>query len=223
MIKKITDKIKQLAKMQPPLDLGAFDDPLAKRVSWRPLKVGGSNFTTHKLVYDSLDRLSFRATFGAKFFYGIFLVVGIVMLVALLPLVGSTAAGQSPSPMILLGVIGLLFVTIGAAMMKAGTQPIVFDKARGFFWKGRIAPDEVFDRSRIKEHAELSRVHALQLISEYCHGNKHAYTSYELNIVLEDGERINVVDHGSFRKLAEEAQKLADFLEKPLWNAVARV
>lgn len=40
-----------------------------------------------------------------------------------------------------------------------------------------------------------------------------------LNLVLDDGSRINVVDHGCARSLRAEAHQLATFLDKPLWDA----
>ncbi len=64
-------------------------------------------------------------------------------------------------------------------------------------------------------------MHALQLISEYVSG-KSSYYSYELNLVLDDGSRINVVDHGNLAAIREDAGKLALFLAKPLWDATLR-
>ena len=68
--------------------------------------------------------------------------------------------------------------------------------------------------------AKLDSIHALQLISEYCRGNKSSYYSYELNLVMEDGSRMNVVDHGNQAKLREDAQTLSTFLDKPAWDAI---
>ena len=50
-------------------------------------------------------------------------------------------------------------------------------------------------------------------------GNKSAYYSYEMNLVLNDGKRLNVVDHGNQAKLREDAQTLATFLNVPVWDA----
>ena len=45
-------------------------------------------------------------------------------------------------------------------------------------------------------------------------------SSYELNLVLQDGERLNVVDHGSFDVLREDAAKLGEFLGVPVWDVL---
>ncbi|MBT4819108.1 MAG: hypothetical protein HON70_25600 [Lentisphaerae bacterium] len=79
--------------------------------------------------------------------------------------------------------------------------------------------------------AKLEDIHALQIISEYCRiksadtsgstsrTTTRAFFSHELNLVLEDAKRINVIDHGNLTKLRKDAQALAEFLEKPLWDA----
>ena len=115
--------------------------------------------------------------------------------------------------------IGGVFATVGGCLLYFGTKPIVFDKVRGVFWKGRKKPGEVFDRRSLKNFTGLEVVHALQIISEYCRGSKSSYYSYELNLVLKDGKRINVVDHGSIRKLREDAEILSKFLSIPVWDA----
>ena len=42
---------------------------------------------------------------------------------------------------------------------------------------------------------------------------------YELNPVLNDGSRINVVDHGNLERLRGDAITLSQFLDKPVWDA----
>ena len=67
--------------------------------------------------------------------------------------------------------------------------------------------------------APLSSIHALQLLSEFISGSKNSYYSYELNLVLHDGSRINVVDHGNLERLRSDASTLSQFLGKPVWDA----
>jgi hypothetical protein len=37
-------------------------------------------------------------------------------------------------------------------------------------------------------------------------------------LVLNDGSRINVIDHGNLKRIREDAAALAEFLGKPLWE-----
>ena len=40
-----------------------------------------------------------------------------------------------------------------------------------------------------------------------------------MNLVLHDGRRYNVVDHGDQAKIRADAQALAAFLNVPVWDA----
>ena len=56
------------------------------------------------------------------------------------------------------------------------------------------------------------------MVSEYCSGETSFY-SYELNLVLADGSRVNVVDHGNLPRIRRDAAMLAGFLGVPLGDA----
>jgi hypothetical protein len=43
--------------------------------------------------------------------------------------------------------------------------------------------------------------------------------SYELNLVLKDGSRLNAIDHGNQQALRADSQTIATFINKPLWDA----
>ncbi len=77
----------------------------------------------------------------------------------------------------------------------------------------------MFDRNQLAGFSELDDVHSVQIISEYCRSDKSSYYSYELNLVLNDGGRINVIDHGCIRTMREDFAALAKFLNKPVWDA----
>jgi len=80
-------------------------------------------------------------------------------------------------------------------------------------------------RNTLKHFAELEKVHALQIIAEICSNKTErgrrtkTYHSYELNLVLEDGKRINVIDLTNQDRLRKDAGTLAAFLDKPIWDA----
>jgi hypothetical protein len=219
MLKKLIAKIKSLSKSREPFDPSMFNDPVAIKTSWSPLKGGGANFCTHKLTEVGVHRLEFKASMGAKLFYLIFFFVGVGVLG--LYIFMSLEKGLSNfelkgTPMLLLGGA---FATVGGCLYYFGTKPIVFDKHSGHFWKGRRNPEHVINHDSIKTLAKLDDIHAFQLISEHCSGDKSSYFSYELNLIRKDSTRINVVDHGKLDKIREDAQKLSNFLEKPLWDA----
>lgn len=127
--------------------------------------------------------------------------------------------GASVGASVFLFCFGVLFSGIGVWMWRRGTTPIVFDKQRQRFWKDRKAPHEVFNKDAVRDQAAFGEIHALQIVVEHVQSENSTYQSYELNLVLADGRRINLVDHGSLSRLQADAARLAEFLERPLWDA----
>lgn len=220
MFKDLFQKLKGLASDPAGFDPSTLGDPVAMTTEWTPLKGGGSNFCTHQLVTVNSDQVKFQATTGTILFSLVFLVSGIGVLVLFLFPQLSSGRFTLNIDTIMPTIIGLIFTTAGGFMLAFGTAPAFFDKRNGYFWKGRKNPDEVFDKSTLKDCVLLEHIHALQLVSEFCRGNKSSFYSYELNLVLQDGKRINVIDHGNQYKLQEDAKILAQFLGKPVWNAI---
>ena len=121
--------------------------------------------------------------------------------------------------LILIG-MGVVFFSVGTILAYYGTRPVVFDKISGYFWKGHKRPNRYIEYKRPELFTSLKDIHALQIISEYVRSDKSSYYSYELNLVLENGNRINVVDHGRLNSLREDVEKLSEFLNKPIWDNV---
>jgi hypothetical protein len=220
MFEKLIEKLQSLAKTRVQFDPSKFGDPVAMQVEWIPLKGGGSSFRTHKLVEIDPNRMEFKVSIGARLFYSIFIVMGMAALLVFPAVKFSSEEISFSTDLIVPMLIGLVFVIVGGTMFYFGTLPIVFDKYKGAFWRGRRVPDGVGDTKEIKYFSKFADIHALQLVSEYCHGNKSSFYSYELNLVLKNGSRINVVDHGNLMKLREDAQVLSGFLGKPVWDAI---
>ena len=196
-----------------------FGDPLALRIDWSPAASGGASFRTHRLVQTSAHRIEFAPTVGAKLFYLLFLVVGSGLLVFQANQIRIGQGGMTEQGTFVPLLVGAVFAVAGACMYWFGTTPRVFDQTRAFFWRGRQGPQMMGTAGGSNSSVPFSSIHALQLLSEYVSGNKSSYYSYELNLVLDDGSRINVVDHGNLDRLRRDAQTLSRFLDKPVWDA----
>jgi len=220
MFRNLLEKMKSMVGNRIDFDPSSLNDPVAMQTDWTPAKGGGANFRTHKLVSVSYDRLEFRASTGAKLFYLLFLLVGMGVLIGFSFFKLSSGGFSLDTETLMPLLFSLVFLCVGGWLLYFGTAPIVFDMRKGYFWKGRKAPDEVYNRQTLKYFAKFEQIHALQLISEYCRGNKSSYYSYELNIILKNGKRINVVDHGNQNKLRDDAAILSAFLGKPVWDAI---
>lgn len=64
----------------------------------------------------------------------------------------------------------------------------------------------------------FSQIHALQIVSEFISGKYNNYKSYELNLVLKDATRVNIVDHKDIEQIRIDAQKTSIFLGVPVWD-----
>lgn len=222
MLKLLLQKIQEMAGRRLVIfDPASLNDPVALQTAWAPAKGGGANFRTHRLVTVDHSRLEFKATAGAVVFYLVFLLAGLGMMYFFFS--AAFRAGGSPGvtfAALMPLLIGLIFALVGGVMLYFGTAPIVFDTRQGCFWKGRKSPESTSDKGSVKVYSHLDDIHALQIISEYCSGNKSSYYSYELNLVLKDGQRLNVVDHGNLARLREDGANLSRFLGRPLWDGL---
>jgi len=222
MLKKLKVALKQIASQYAPVpfDASRFNDPLAMQIQWTPVKPGGTNFRTHKLAMIDFNRMEFKTSIGARLFYSVFLLVGLGVGIGFTIAAAKTGTPFFESDFIIPILFGLVFTIAGGVLFYIGAKPVVFDKRSGYFWKCWKAPDKAFNPNAMEDYTKLSDIHALQLISEFIRGDKSSYHSYELNLVLKDGNRVNVVDHGNQVKLQEDARTLADFLGKPVWDAI---
>ena len=218
MLKDILRKLNLIGSGKQKLDPAKFNDPLALTIEWAPASRGGTNFRTHKLVEMDFSRVEFKATLVAKFFYSIFFVAGLAFAIgfSFQEKLFENFKIETIAPVL----FSFVFMAIGFLLYYFGTVPIVFDKGVGYFWKSRKSPQDSPEPGSIKKCALLEDIHAIQLLSEFVRGSKSSYYSYELNLVLKDGKRLTVVDHGNLKHLREDARKLAQFLGVPIWDAI---
>ncbi len=197
-------------------DVSRFNHPLAEQIEWHPLKGGGSNFCTHRLDDSQNDLLVFKATRGAKLFIGIFGFAGLLGLA--IPLAIYFTQDTEWFLLLFAFLFGGIFLGASYLMYHFMTMPRVFDRFYGHYYKGRKKPNEMDVNSK-NPLIDCNDIVALQIIREYIRSDKSRYYSYELNLVLRDGERINVVDHGKIQALREDAEILSTHLGVPVWDA----
>ena len=203
----------------PDVDPGRFNDPVAKQTEWGPLKRGGANFRTHKLVQADANRLEFQPTVMTRVFSLIFVLVGLFVLVPFAFDFEKFSSDFSENPIILtVFIIPIVFPIVGLVFYFTMGKKRVFDRSYNLYYKGKV-PIGPMDPSQIKDAVQLGEIHALQIIPERVTSKNGSYRSYELNLILKDGRRINVVDHGNRNKLLEDANTLAQFLGVPVWDA----
>ncbi|MCG2586983.1 hypothetical protein [Rhodohalobacter sulfatireducens] len=219
MLNKIKHALKKLSSWKPSFDPSKFDDEMALKTEWEPLKRGGTNFQTHKLVEVNYMRIEFRSTMGAKLFSLIFFTIGVGMPIFFGREMLHEVADIYQSDFIFIILFGLIFATVGGWLFYSFSKPVIFDKTLGFYWKGWKKPKRYMAKMEEEISSRIGNIYALQIIPELVRSDNKSYVSYELNLVLRDGSRMNVVDHGSPVKIRDDAKKLAEFLDVPVWDA----
>ena len=214
LFERFGKKLKNVHASQ--VDPSKFGDPVALKTEWTPKSKSSSSFKTHILVQIQPQRIEFKSTWGIKAF-GLFFLAGSFMPIN--DLLFSNPDDNTTGKIIFLSIITLLFFGFGFWMIYESIIPIVFDTQLKYFWKGWKPPNRIFNIKELKCYALIEDIHALQLLSKSVSSDGGSYKAYELNIVLNDGSRLHVIGHGNGKVLQYDANTLAKFINKPLWDA----
>lgn len=194
------------------------NDNFKSSVSTAPLVYGGASFKTNVLVEKSSSKALYKPSIGAALFSFIFLAVGFgVLFFGLVPLFKSNFEIASTNWFLLL--FGLIFSGAGSFMFYRFYKPRVFDKHLGVYYKAYNVDIHKIRRDTSKKYIPLNTIIALQIIGEHVKSDKGSYKSFELNLVLNDSSRKNVVDHGNLKSIIKDAEILSEFLNVPIWHA----
>ncbi|GAG60830.1 unnamed protein product [marine sediment metagenome] len=181
-----------------------IEDPIAQKTEWIPLNRHAASFITHKLIKKSFSQMQFEATLELKIFY-------------LFPAVFGIFLGMvfSDSFNIIIFIICIILILAGLLLYFFNTKPIIFDKNKGYIWKGKIKdyPYQIIENNKIK-YISLNQIYAIQLLRS----SVGWVVSYEINLVLKDGKRYDVIGHYNLEKIKEDAETLSKFLQIPLWD-----
>ena len=230
MLDKLKEAVRSVSDLSKAMqfDPSKFDDPIAEQTEWTTLSQSSTNFKTHKLVTDDVNRAEFKATLGATLFSGIFMGIGLIAFIVWVNTVLQEGISFTFDSLGLL-LFPVIFGGVGYYLFRRNRKPIVFDKLKNAFWRSNEEPDHHTDIRMLEDGAHLDDVHALQLLRKYVRRNnssssssssRRGYYVYELNLVLKDGTRRYVVSHGSGNSLMNDAKKLSEFLNVPVWSAV---
>lgn len=178
-------------------------------VCWDPLCPGGANFkTSNVLLRDGVVKVTVSA--GMVLFTGGFIGMGLLFM----GIGGSIfLSGEGTFAGLAFAAGGQLFACIGGWLLWRASKPFTFDRPAGLYYRGART---TAGRPR-KEQGNLADVRAIQLLAERVSGDT-SYTSYEVNLVCRDGERINVLDHGNREAAERGAALIGDYLNVPVWR-----
>ena len=202
------------------IDPVRFNDPVANSTSWTPLKNGGANFTTQAMKIVDANRIQYRPSVGGALFIVVFIVMGIFIPLSILGFFVEDFQFRLGFDQLIPLFAMVVFTGAGSYFGYRFCIPIVFDKRQGYYWRGWKEPSHLSRIDQMDEYCAIETIHALQLISELVSSDDGGYHSFELNLILKDGGRLNVVDHGGQDRIREDAKVLSDFLNVPVWDAI---
>jgi len=210
---KLKQFLDRLDRNSAAFDPSTLKDEIALKTSWSPANTGGANFGSHRLKQVSDQRIEFRVKKRLMMFAYIFIFCGLGVMALF---IGEGMTGDIV--MLYIGIpFGGAFLAVGIFLRRYLGRKIIFDKQTGQFQKGH--------KGHFSEHCLLSDIHAIQLLREYIHSsddddNDTSYYSYELNLVLRDASRLNVIDHGNLSDIYYGADVLSAYLNIPVWDAI---
>ena len=215
---KLAAKVSNLCPADENFNPPEIADELVKKIDWKPLNPGGVNFCSHILKKVSPSRVEVKLvvkTMGIIFLFFCFIIFFIFGFAAKV----SNQHGIYQFVPVVIGIsLGLFFVFF----VRKLTVPRVFDLKVGYYWKGKFDPDQEKGKNG-REFCRLEDIHAIQLLRERCSsGNSgKTYYSYELNLILKNKRRLNVLDHGNLELIRDDAESLSHFVNVPVWDAIS--
>lgn len=210
ILKKKTDDLSKI---------DGFNDPFARRIPWEQVKKrSGSAYKTHKAVVVNRSILKMQPTFFTRLlpWLVILFTLFLVFVFNEFRLDLRLYNFNNPDEIVQIGIIAFMLI-MGLVTMFFSYRHIVFDRQLGFYHKGWKSMNNVVPVEK-KNCARLDQIHAIQIISEIVRTKNSRYRSYELNLVLKSGNRINVVDHANQKAVREDAALISRFLNIPVWD-----
>lgn len=202
------------------------DDDVARQTDWGPLAEGGSNFASHSLQQVDSGRLEFTPTLVTRLFTWLPTMFAVLQIPVAYLLLTYGIGDQPILKMIIKGLAVMALICgplLSWFLAHTLLRPVVFDQSLRLFWKGRRHPDTTDDSTSHTPCCRLDDIYALQILSEMVtthskeHGT-HRFRSHELNLILQDARRLNVIDHGNLEVVRNDARQLARFLQVPVWD-----
>jgi len=220
LLRGLAEKMVRMVRSRLPVNPARFNDPVAEQTEWTPAKRGGANFRTRRFRERSHHRLEFSISLGGLLFGLLFALSGLSSLIFVILFIIPTMKELPVFARILLPLSSLVFLGVGSWLIVSFSRPVVFDKELGWFWKGYRPPSLSGGAYKPKTGTPLNRIYALQILAEQVQSKNSSFFSYELNLVCRDASRINLVDHGHYESIRNEAETLSAFLGVPVWDAV---
>jgi len=200
------------------------------------LKTGETKFKTYNLICKDEDTLKFKPVESVysqvwlNWEFGLVLVALSFIFVYYFVIEDNNIRRYTFVHFITLGLPGLMIILSGYYLLYKSSIPIVFNKRVGLYWKGRQTFINRLFPVKWAYSVNFKDIKGVQLLPEYFYETYNpngdrtpGYYSYEINLVLTNNERLNVVDHGNKKSALKDAAYLAEFMDVPFFNGLDRI
>lgn len=194
-----------------------LDDPVALETGWKVIKGWSGYFRARELFRLSRERWEFRTRPFQFLVIVASILAGLAFLVSTPYMAYSLGRFESSAYNISSLLLGAALFFPALFSISSVTKPMVFDKGKGFFWKGKREPNQLTGRKKEEGLIKIEDIHALQILIQQ--GGGKSGPSFQLNLVLENAERINISYHHDLKGMQATARELAEFLDVPVWDA----
>ncbi len=200
------DKIQKLSFFNE--QLNQFNDDFVFKIDWHPIKKGWSSFNSHHLKKSFSGKLSFYPSFINFIFFVPFLIAGIYITYEAIKNIPLLMYSQ-----FFFGIFLIFISLIFPYILKV----IVFDKRTNRFTRASIL--------KLKKYSNLplKSIYAIQILkyttTSSSKGNRRKIIIFELNLVFNDHNRINLFSHNNKDAILKKSKTIASFLSIPIWNA----
>lgn len=181
-------------------DPATLQDPQALQIQWTPLRRGGASFTTQMLC-EHPKGLEYRKSGNMLALGVVFLIVGVLLLV-----MSPVFAGMGETGIVIAAftaLVGVTLITVGVLAMRPSS--VLFN------YLGAAVTIQ-------RRTVPFGTIVALQLLTERIKDDENDFESHELNLVLADGSRLNLVDHGGKQELRGDLARLRELIGCKAWD-----
>ncbi|WP_428743664.1 hypothetical protein [Tenacibaculum sp.] len=201
-------KKKSSSNKQIEFSFGDFTtDAIGQHISWNALKGSGSNFLSERLRKTAFGYKITSSSY-MKFVAWSFFLMGLNYVAW--SFIEFFEFSKEPLTFMHGGKLfftsGGSFLLVGGFLLTSfGATTYINSQKRKVLVDGKTIP--------------FQQLYALQVLSKFVEGNKSGgYYCYELNVVTQQGERYNLLNHGDKEYLLSDMVKISRLLKIPVWN-----
>jgi hypothetical protein len=203
--------------------IASIDDQIVKNWGFQALKKWWFSTSTHVLKEDNFWNYLFQINSFIKLFFLLYIISPVIYFVFFF-----SHTDFLNQILVFENFLFLLVFPAGIIMYFFLFKSYIFDFWNWYFYEKRFQKNlfkYVNDSKYQNKIIPLNNIHALQLLGETVSWGKNnsSYISYELNLILKDSSRINVIDHWDLEQIKEDAKKIAEKLKIKLYDITSFV